>query len=935
MKEHKLAAIVFTDIVGYTKRMEADEEDTMKLLARQREIIFPLVKDFGGEIIKEIGDGLLIMFNSANQAVRFTMTVQEKLQDEDLTIRAGIHIGDVIFKEGDVFGSAVNIAARIEPLAPSGGICISEDVRSQIRNQSDIITTSIGRKELKGVNATIEIFRIDSREVLESQSRVPFFKDLWQKRVIQIASLYLVFSFLIRLLMGYFVNEYMLSPHLTNLVWYILLSLIPSIILISYFHGKKGVSKWTRVELIGLPVNVIAAVLVLVIVFQGKNLGAMTTRLTVENEDGVSIEKIVAKNEFRKKIFIFNFDNISDDISLDYLQYGIPFLIQQDLSQDILITPFIAMDIYSRIAETGYEDAIDLPLTLMQRFAVQRHMNYFISGTINYINDEYHADVKIYETRNTKLISELSIVDKSPFALADKMSIELKKSMGLPESHISETIDLPVKEITTGSDQALAYFSMATLENARNNGEEYVRLLDLAIQEDQGFGLAYMAITIAYFQLGNQQKVQESLSMAMNLLHKLPERQKFILKYVKYILEQKPEKALSIIKMWAELYPDDILPHQTLAQRYAMKNMIPEAIKENKKILELDPEQYQNLIVLGQLYLILGDFDSALICYERYARELPQEPQSYRNLGNYYEQLGDRELAKQNYEKALLLSDGSEKLRLKINLANVLLNSGDFVKAYDQYEDALSISRTARDSAMVYEALINYYIIKGQAKKSLESFKLQMRKAERYLNPKDYMASQAINLEPYVHAGEFEEAVEILENIADQLEPPLDKLVPFGYMLIYTANGDMEKARESIPGAEDLIKGFGQEALMANVYFTEGRISEQVGEYNEAIDHFTKFKNMNPSLYTVHINLARCYRLLKDYKNAEKELDAGLKFRPFDPEMNYEAALMYFDKGDEKEGMEYLERAVEIWKDADSDYEKANTAKEKLNSINS
>ena len=154
MKEHKLAAIVFTDIVGYTSRMEADELKTMQLLTRQREIIFPIAKEYGGEVIKEIGDGLLMMFTSANQAVRFAISVQEKLKDEELAIRAGIHIGDVIFEGGDVFGSAVNIAARIEPLATSGGICISEDVRSQIRNQGDILTASIGKKELKGWKST-------------------------------------------------------------------------------------------------------------------------------------------------------------------------------------------------------------------------------------------------------------------------------------------------------------------------------------------------------------------------------------------------------------------------------------------------------------------------------------------------------------------------------------------------------------------------------------------------------------------------------------------------------------------------------------------------------------------------------------------------------------------------------------------------------------
>ena len=113
--DHKLAAIVFTDIVGYTWQMEEDEQRTMQLLEEQRKIVFPVVRSFHGAILKELGDGLLMMFSSAVDAVRCAIQIQVLLRDEDLTIRAGIHIGEVIFRDGDVFGSAVNVAARIQP----------------------------------------------------------------------------------------------------------------------------------------------------------------------------------------------------------------------------------------------------------------------------------------------------------------------------------------------------------------------------------------------------------------------------------------------------------------------------------------------------------------------------------------------------------------------------------------------------------------------------------------------------------------------------------------------------------------------------------------------------------------------------------------------------------------------------------------------------
>ena len=240
MKDQKLAAIVFTDIVGYTRQMEANEEKTLQLLERQREIIFPLVSEFGGEIIKEIGDGLMMMFTSANRAVRFAIAAQDRLKNEEFKIRAGIHIGDVIFDKGDVFGSAVNIAARIEPLAPAGGICISKDVRNQIRNQGDILTVSVGNKELKGVKEAVQVYKIATGKL--DDERVSVIRDLWRRRVVQITFFYILLSYLFKWISELIVGQYMLSPHLSQLVWLLLISLIPSIIIISYFHGRRGVS---------------------------------------------------------------------------------------------------------------------------------------------------------------------------------------------------------------------------------------------------------------------------------------------------------------------------------------------------------------------------------------------------------------------------------------------------------------------------------------------------------------------------------------------------------------------------------------------------------------------------------------------------------------------------------------------------------------------
>ncbi len=160
-EERRLAAIVFTDICGFTELMSRDETKAMALLEQQRALLKPIISNFNGEWLKEIGDGVLIAFPSPVKAVTCSLEIQRILaHNSELTIRIGIHIGDVIQKDGDVFGDAVNIASRLEPLAEPGGICVSERVHEDIENKPDISTSFQEEQLLKGVEKPIKVYSI-------------------------------------------------------------------------------------------------------------------------------------------------------------------------------------------------------------------------------------------------------------------------------------------------------------------------------------------------------------------------------------------------------------------------------------------------------------------------------------------------------------------------------------------------------------------------------------------------------------------------------------------------------------------------------------------------------------------------------------------------------------------------------------------------------
>ena len=156
---HRLAAIMFTDIQGYTAVMQRDEKQAVALRNRHRTVFKTVTAAHHGEILQYYGDGTLSIFSSTIDAVRCAVELQKAFQDEPkIPVRIGIHSGDIIVGKEDVIGDSVNIAARIESFAVAGSVCISGKVHDEIKNQPDLQTRSLGKFALKNVDKPQEIF---------------------------------------------------------------------------------------------------------------------------------------------------------------------------------------------------------------------------------------------------------------------------------------------------------------------------------------------------------------------------------------------------------------------------------------------------------------------------------------------------------------------------------------------------------------------------------------------------------------------------------------------------------------------------------------------------------------------------------------------------------------------------------------------------------
>jgi len=165
----RLAAIMFTDLVGYSSMTSLDEGQALKLLDDHKSLLRPIFQKYQGTVVKTMGDGFLVEFASAVEAVNCAVQAQDSMrqanerrgQNEKVLVRIGIHVGDVVHSGGDILGDAVNVAARLQPMASAGGICVTRQVVDQVQGRVRYKMAKQGVRELKNIRHPVELYTVE------------------------------------------------------------------------------------------------------------------------------------------------------------------------------------------------------------------------------------------------------------------------------------------------------------------------------------------------------------------------------------------------------------------------------------------------------------------------------------------------------------------------------------------------------------------------------------------------------------------------------------------------------------------------------------------------------------------------------------------------------------------------------------------------------
>ncbi len=730
MSDHRLAAVMVTDMVGFTALMGADQNNALRLLNRGHELLKSIIAEHDGEWFDDAGDRSITAFPSAIDAVNCALQIQSQVLAEDgLNLRIGVDVGDVVVTEGHIYGDAVNIASFVERLADPNGLVISESVYQAVQNDLDLNVVDLGEKMLKNISHPVRLYALSGSK---KRSRAEnWLTTLVARRVPHILGAYLAGSWAVIEVTEWLTEHDLIGPQWVFAILVGLLALIPSVLLFTYTHGAHGRDNYTTTEKFGIPLNIVLAILLVVLVHQ-----------SVEVDSGD--EPLQAAS-----VAVLPFVNLGDDVEGEYFRLGL----SEELINALARVP--GLYVASRTSSFLFDSHDRDPRAIARDLRVAT----ILEGSVRFDGDRVRVTAQLIDgDDNFHLWSETFDRDS-----ADKFLIQEEIASAVAFNLVGilqPELQVVLADARTGSAEAhqnflqgLSYLrqppTTKTLDRAR-------RLLELSISFDPEYAIAYARLCqveleqyvldrsaaaidaaeaecVKALQIdGRSRDVKQALGELYRHTGDYEKSEKIFREMIattatpdsvvglgqtldakgdvvgaedrfRQAIAMEPgnwrhsmvlaeflywhcryAEAQVLLRNVLRMSPDNMRAHLILGAVYNMQGDAESALQATGRAIEISPTRgaYRDL---GWTYHFMGDYENAVVAYQQALDLGPNDYATWGSLGDTYSQMdGERDAALLAYARALVL--GEDLLArnprddiIKSNLAvyNVLVGAVD------------------------------------------------------------------------------------------------------------------------------------------------------------------------------------------------------------------------------------------------------------------
>ncbi len=750
-----------------------------------------------------------------------------------------------------------------------------------------------------------------------------FFERLWERRFIQYTLSYIVGSWGLIQFIDWIVKRYHYASSWTDIALILFLTLLPSVLLFTYFHGRPGPDKWRPIEKVFIPFNIVLTIALIIFMFSGSDLGATATKVTVTNEEGETEQRLVPKSAFVKRVVLFPWENKIEAEEDDWMSLGLPILLDADLEQDNRIIVVEPQNLKGEFDNYGYPPGSKIPLSIQRKIAQDNYSDLFLSTAIEKTEDQYTVNATLYNAVDGKEFYQETYTGPDPLALIDEMTEDFRAKVYVRDTQDKRFVDLPASNLYSSSTEALRAFVQAVrLRYFENDLPGSIVPLQAAIEADPSFAMAHLQMCDNLFYLNQTDAAKASVQQAMKYKEALSERQQLSIKF-SYQSFFSVDKAIALANMWCQLYPSDYKPYNLLMMIYRNRNDFNAAKAIGQKALE-NGHSGKLLLTLARLELLQGNEESALEYYERFAQEFPEQSKGFSGIGQVYMSMGEFEKAKEQYDKLIVMNPDDIKIMLQLSeIEGRLLN---FEAEQAALQDAMRSAKSIQDSIKVMSGLEAYYAKTGRINQSIQQMQDRWAYSER-IYPEQQVKSQLFfnfSVQRFVIADRIDEYQALANDYLQKYENPYAN---FGCV----SDLNLSLFSETKPDAIDVMERCEEHfkvtigpkgMLMVYAYYYK-----VIEDYPKALEYSILMRDssgIDPGLMTL---FGEIYRKNGDLDNSEASIKEFLKKQPDDGEQHYQLALTYHEMGKPSEAREEVELALKIWKDADPNFIPAQKAR--------
>ncbi len=727
---------------------------------------------------------------------------------------------------------------------------------------------------------------------------------------------YLVAAWSLTEFLDWLVQRFHLSPEWANIVFFFLLMMLPGVLLLILNQlGKSHFSK--KIEHGALMGNAVLALGILLFAYRDAYLGVTSDKVTVTDEKGKTIERMVARTGYAKRLAMVPWE--TENLGAEtWLYLAGPAMLETDLDQDIRLSNFSPFSMQAEWEKIKHPYSEKASLNQQKQIAEALYCEYFTCGKLSKKGLYYQLTLDLYHTSDLRLVGDKVFQAGSIWQLNDLASVFIRERIFSNKD--SKILDLPLDNLLPNQLSVLKtyYEAMENLYLKPAGVVAATQQLEQVVNQQPNFAKAHLALALCYTDLQQGDKIKNHLDKALEYASALPERDQLSIKYHYYYLQLDQEKTKALLKMWIKLYPHDVTPYAHLIKVYASKLEYDQAKKLAEDAIKAG-HLAQGLTYQVRIASAEGDLPTAIAKMQEFRKAFPNKHDQDFDMAILYQQNGDFKEAQKIYEDYLVLYP-NDKNALN-NLAVIQLRQGKYRNAETTLLQLLQKNKDPITKQEKHFQLFKLNYAQGKIKKAHEHFFEALRTAESHRDY-GYVLNYLFNsyvLKSFAEVKQF-----------DLVQPHIDRVLKVGskstelqtcFILMNTEVASQEAKRLGpvFNRCQDILlkQGGRIQFVLVKGYLEmyQGNAKEAAKLFEEGLTILKKDPNSETT-----VDFMRCLITNQEYGKAITIGQKQLRLDPSNAQLLLALAQANWEQGDLVEAKELVQRIQKIWGAADENF---------------